>query len=270
MGGLVVSAATRPEAAVVMPAFNGGDTIRHALDSIATSVNACGRSVVISVADDGSTDATTTIVERFAIEHPSLPVVLTRHDENRGTGAARNTAAAAVEADVYLFLDQDDQYLEQHVGTCLEAFDRDRRIEYVWTDVQLDKPVHDDWVDSIAGALTQNLAVRRHAHRLVGGFLDDAATAAVGCDDVLYRRMLRVACVGVHVPTTTVRFRSYPGNAFDRQYEGKYRRPRNEAIDTMPPERAIHLPDVDRAFEQRMAGLHRRLVRLGRASGARR
>jgi glycosyltransferase involved in cell wall biosynthesis len=249
------------DAVVVVPTHDGATTIEGALGSAVASIESSGRAVAISVADDASTDDTCAVVERLSAA-TAVPVVVTRRPVNGGTGAARNTAAAAVDAPVLLFLDQDDEYLQDHVAVCLDALDDRREAHAVATRVVLDRAVHDDWVEAIEGSLTQNLAVRRHAHRLVGGFIDDPATAAVGCDDVLYRRLLGAVGRTVQLDVATVRFRARPGNSFERQFAAKFSRPRAEAADTLSPERARHLPAVEAAFASRWREVSARVRRL--------
>jgi len=57
------------------------------------------------IVDDGSVDATPTILDRLAREHPLLRVV--RHPVNRGLGAALATGFATARGDVVVTLDAD-------------------------------------------------------------------------------------------------------------------------------------------------------------------
>jgi glycosyltransferase involved in cell wall biosynthesis len=249
------------EASIVMPAFNGEATIAMAIETAIASVEMSRRRVAISVADDGSTDGTVALVDQIAAGS-DVPIVVTRHDLNQGTGAARNTAADAVDAPVLLFLDQDDEYLPGHVETCLGALEQRPAIDALKTRALLDRPVHDDWVEAIDGSLTQNLAVRRYAHRIIGGFLADRDTAIVGCDDVLYNRLLAEFFRVELIDERTVRFRHHPGNSFDRQYEAKFSRPADQAVPTLTPERAASMRSVQTRFEIRRRAVAERVARL--------
>lgn len=256
------------EAAIVMPALNGESTIAQAIRTAIASVGASRRRVVLSVTDDCSTDGTVAVVERIAARN-RMPIVISRHDVNRGTGAARNTATAAVSAPVLLFLDQDDEYLPNHVAICLDKLEQRPTIDAIKTRVQLDRPVHDDWVEPIARSLTQNLAVRTYAHRLMGGFLADRDTAIVGCDDVLYNRLLAEFFRVEEVDEPTIRFRHHPGNSFDRQYEAKFSRPLDAAVSTLTAERATSMKMVESHFATRRGEVAMRMMRLRRLGGRR-
>jgi glycosyltransferase involved in cell wall biosynthesis len=62
----------------------------------------------VIVVDDGSTDATTQIVERLRSEDPR--VRLARHERNRGYGAALRTGFAAASHEWVFFSDADAQF----------------------------------------------------------------------------------------------------------------------------------------------------------------
>ena len=254
----------RLRAAVVVPTWNGAAYVLTALRSIEASAKAARHDIVVAVCDDGSTDGTVDVVQSFA-ESADVPVTLVVHDTNRGTGAARNTAiASAAERDAacYLFLDQDDEYRPEHVAACLDALAADPRLDFVRTDVLLDRPVHPHWQRSIADTLVQTLCVRSFAHRLVGGFLDDAATATVGCDDVFYSRLLHRHLRGARLPSATVHFHQRDGNAFDRQWEHKFSRAPEDAQPTLTGARLAAEPAARAAFEQRARDVEQRVRRL--------
>lgn len=84
---------------VVMPVFNGSDTIEKALTSICLQKGAeLGRDYEVIVVNDGSTDMTEALVSQFPVKLINLP-------SNRGRIVARETGALAAGADVLLFID---------------------------------------------------------------------------------------------------------------------------------------------------------------------
>lgn len=249
------------DAAVVLPAWNGERTIEQALQSIEVSAERTRRSVIIVVVDDASTDDTTKVVDRFALRSNN-PVVLVRHESNLGTGAGRNSGVAAVDASAYLFLDQDDQFLPDHIDRCVRELGAHRQCDYVRTGVLLDRPVHPEWHEIIADSLVQAICVRSFAHRLIGGFIDDEAVAIVGCDDVYYRRLLASFLRGRRIPEATVRFRDRPGNSFSRQWVRKFSRSPAEAEATLVGPRLAALPAAEAAFAARVQEVEARVRRL--------
>jgi len=86
-----------PELTVIIPVYNGAGTIGDCLTALSASTFPNFEVIVV---DDGSSDESTAIVERF-------PVQLIRFDRNRGPAAARNAGAAASTAALLFFLDAD-------------------------------------------------------------------------------------------------------------------------------------------------------------------
>ena len=76
----------------LVPAYNEAATIVEVLDQI----SALDLERQIVVVDDGSTDGTGELAERWAAEHPDEAVVVVRQ-ENRGKGAAVRAAIPHVD-----------------------------------------------------------------------------------------------------------------------------------------------------------------------------
>lgn len=104
---------------VVIPAFNAGNALAEQLESLATQTFAEPFEVVI--ADNGSTDDTRGICERFRSRLHKL-VVLEATGE-RGPAFARNTGIAAAQSDVILTLDQDDLAASDYVERMAKALE---------------------------------------------------------------------------------------------------------------------------------------------------
>lgn len=94
--------------AVVVPVFNEGATIEHALTEIVAATDRhAGRSTVIAV-DDGSSDDSLATLRRLEARLDGLEVVA--HDRNQGYGQALRTGAARARDDGYeyaAFIDSD-------------------------------------------------------------------------------------------------------------------------------------------------------------------
>jgi CDP-glycerol glycerophosphotransferase len=91
-----------PRISVVLPVYNVAGYLPECLESVAAQTV---RDLEVIVVDDGSTDASAEIAERFAERDPRFRLI---HQGNGGLGSARNTGAAAAGGDFLAFVDSDD------------------------------------------------------------------------------------------------------------------------------------------------------------------
>lgn len=96
---------------VIIPAYNAELSLPRCLDSILAQRQ---RPTQIIVVNDGSTDETAEVVQRYAgkvsyIEQP-----------NMGQGAARNTGLRVATGEFIAFLDADDWWKPEFLGICVE------------------------------------------------------------------------------------------------------------------------------------------------------
>lgn len=89
--------------AVIIPCYNVEALLPRALDSVLAQDHP---DLDILCVDDGSTDGTVGVVERYA--HASNGRVRLHRQANRGAGAARNTGLAHTQGEWVQFLDADD------------------------------------------------------------------------------------------------------------------------------------------------------------------
>jgi len=94
---MVIPPLQKPPLTVVIPVHNGETTLTRCLDAILESTL---EGVEIIVVDDGSTDGTADILDRF-------PVRTLHHDRARGAALARNAGAAVARGDLICFVDSD-------------------------------------------------------------------------------------------------------------------------------------------------------------------
>ena len=92
-----------PGVSFLIPAHNESSTILEVLDRIA----ALDLDAQLVVVDDGSTDATASIVEGFAAEHSGVELLRQR---NRGKGAAIRLAATRITKGIAVIQDADMEY----------------------------------------------------------------------------------------------------------------------------------------------------------------
>jgi glycosyltransferase involved in cell wall biosynthesis len=74
----------KPLVSVIIPAFNAAACIRRALNSVLAQTY---QAIEVIVVDDGSSDATSAVVEEFATKDARFQLV---RQNNAGVGAARN------------------------------------------------------------------------------------------------------------------------------------------------------------------------------------
>jgi GT2 family glycosyltransferase len=87
-----------PSVTVYVPAYNVGQFLARAIESLLAQTYAADEILVI---DDGSQDATVEIARRYPL------VTIVRHDTNRGLAAARNTAVRTARNEFVASLDAD-------------------------------------------------------------------------------------------------------------------------------------------------------------------
>lgn len=91
---------------VIVPVFNRAGYLGAALDSIdMQELN--GVELEVIVVNDGSTDGSGTVAERWAAAHPEVSCRCLEQ-ANAGPGAARNAGVAAARGEMLAFLDADD------------------------------------------------------------------------------------------------------------------------------------------------------------------
>lgn len=91
---------------VIVPVYNVGNYLTKCLDSI---VNQTYTKLEIILVDDGSTDNSPSICDKYAIQDSRIKVI---HKMNGGLSDARNCGLDNMIGDFILFVDSDD-YLEQ-------------------------------------------------------------------------------------------------------------------------------------------------------------
>jgi GT2 family glycosyltransferase len=192
----------RPPAllSVVIACFNGAETLGRQLDALLGQRASAPFEVV--VADNGSTDGSRALVERYARRYAGVRIV--DASDARGLAHARNVGAAAAAGDALAFCDQDDEVAPGWVDAMADAL---AMHELVAGQLEHDalnepsaiavrgRPQSDGLVEwEAAGpppfAFGCTLGVRRAVHESIGGF-DEAFVR--GCEDVDYCWRLQAA-----------------------------------------------------------------------------
>ncbi len=107
-----------PRVSIVVPAWNAAAFIRKTLETVAAQTF---EDYEIIVVDDGSSDDTKLVVDRF-LKDKGLRGLCIRQ-ENMKIAGARNTGIRAAAADLIAFLDHDDLWFPDKLEKTLAEFD---------------------------------------------------------------------------------------------------------------------------------------------------
>jgi len=158
---------------VIIPVFNGELYLAEALESVLAQTH---RPFEIIVVDDGSTDGTAAVAQRFgaAVRYDPRP--------NGGAAAARNRGIELAAGDFLAFLDADDVWVDDKLANQMQAFADDPALEIVFGEVQqfLSPELPEDTrrqikipVERSAGKHVGAMLIRAEAFRKVGPFRSD-------------------------------------------------------------------------------------------------
>jgi len=160
-----MGAETLPTIGIVIPAYNAERWLGQALESVLSQSVQPSDIVVI---DDGSTDETAAVAERFG---DSVRVV---SQANAGIGAARNHGVALVKGELVGFLDADDLLAADSLACRAHALARHPEIDMVFGAVRRFSEMVDGEPiatnESQPGHLPAAMLIRRKALDRVGTF----------------------------------------------------------------------------------------------------
>jgi len=166
--------------AVVIPVFNGANTVARAIDS-ALCQRFDGEFEVI-VVNDGSTDATAAVLTQYESRIRVL------NQQNRGPAHARNVAAALSTAEYIAFLDADDAFMPDKLARTLPKLASDDQAAMLFHDaIALNRngrevapscvspesahpPSMHEMLTQLWPILTSTVVMRRQTFQLCGGF----------------------------------------------------------------------------------------------------
>ncbi len=106
---------------LVLPAYNEVQNIGPMLESVRGALEGLCRPWEILIVDDGSKDGTAELVEKLAGQDSQ--VVLIRHRENRGYGAALRSGFERARNELVFFTDADRQFELMQLPLLLEKID---------------------------------------------------------------------------------------------------------------------------------------------------
>jgi len=260
-------------ASLIISTFNHGRFVGAAIDSaLAQTLGA----VDVIVVDDGSTDDTLAILERYAGRVRIL------RQPNRGLAAARNTGLAAARGTFVSFLDADDVMAPTKLATQLAVLERSPAIGWTYCDVLMEMMATgattraserfgyaaralDGWLfpELIRGNFIPAIAplVRRTALEAAGGF-DEGLTALEDWD--MWLRLSLIA-EARYTPAVLVTYRIRPGGmSGDR---ARMDRSRFQVLDKMNRTRQVALESLGNVGRRIIADTHNWLGKEAYASG---
>jgi glycosyltransferase involved in cell wall biosynthesis len=125
-----------PRLSIVIPAYNESARIEAALSSVLTCVEARSWDAEILVVDDGSTDGTPAIIQRWRSTHPRLHLI--QNPGNRGKGYSVRNGLLQSAGDIVMFTDADLSAPIEEAERLIEAIDNgaDVAIGSRWLDKQ--------------------------------------------------------------------------------------------------------------------------------------
>lgn len=92
----------KPKVSIIVPVYNMRDYLEKCLDSVTGQTE---KEIEIILVDDGSTDGSGDILDRYAEKDERIIV---QHNKNQGISATRNSGIKAASADWLMFIDSDD------------------------------------------------------------------------------------------------------------------------------------------------------------------
>lgn len=210
-------AAARKTVSVIIPVFNGEATIAAAIDS--ALAQEFGGDLEVIVVNDGSTDATLSVLEAYR----GRVTVLDR--ANGGPASARNVGVQASHGEYIAFLDADDIWMPRKLEKTLAALDNDSGVAMVYTNASMmagggellgttytpedekRAPAMEDMLSRLWNILPSTAVMTRATFDQIGGFREEFATAHPQWEDGYFLIVAREQGRFVYLDEPTVHYR---------------------------------------------------------------
>ena len=200
----------RPLVSTVLPVYDGETHLAEAIESVLAQTY---RPLELVVVDDGSTDGSGAVAERYASSEVSI-----LRQANRGTAAARNAGVARSQGELIAHLDADDIWLAEKLEVQVEALAASASADAAcgWVEEFLSPELAEAERKRLRapraplpGYVLQAMLVRRSAHERVGAF-DSAWQAGQDLDWLLRARECGLRFL--ELPEVVVRRRLHAAN----------------------------------------------------------
>jgi len=150
------------QASIVLPAHNEQEAIGRVLAEIVEALSAEPIRYEILVVDDGSTDRTASLAERFALSCWQCPVRVIRRPQRGGAGAARKLGIRQARGEIVVMLDADGSYAAESIPELLAHFPAYDQVNGARTSEQGTLP----WLRRPAKWLIRKLACYLTGHKI--------------------------------------------------------------------------------------------------------
>jgi glycosyltransferase involved in cell wall biosynthesis len=208
---------TRKTISAIIPVFNGEATIAAAIDS--ALAQEFDGDIEVIVVNDGSTDATSSVLDAYRGRVTVLDRV------NGGPAAARNAGVRASHAEYIAFLDADDIWMPGKLEKTLAALDSDSGAAMVYTNASMmaangemlgvtytpenerRAPAMEDMLSGLWNILPSTALVKRATFDAIGGFHEAFATGHPQWEDSYFMLVAREHGRFVYLDEPTVFYR---------------------------------------------------------------
>ena len=258
---------------VIIPCYNAADTIAVQLEALAAQCWSEPWEVIIS--DNGSTDESLKIVERYKERLPGIRVV--DSSDRQGAAHARNVATLAATGDAFLFCDADDEVAPGWLSVMAEAVSKHDFVicrldteklnapwlQKSWKNSQRDGPIH-FYPPYLPFGGSCSIGVKRSLHDAVGGFDE----SVFGVEDIDYCWRIQLAGTKLHFVAHTAIYYRYP-EKFSRMYSQMLGIGENTAL-LYKRYQPLGMPKLSRPWKTgvvALTGLLRRLPRIRSKQG---
>lgn len=122
----------KPLISVLIPFYNREKLLPRAIESVLSQTYTRWNIVLV---DDGSTDGSAHVANRFCEISPSK-IFLIQQQERCGAGAARNTGIKYIKSDFIALLDSDDEWYPNFLEVIMDAFNYYPDIDWVYCNTE--------------------------------------------------------------------------------------------------------------------------------------
>lgn len=120
------------EITVIIPMYNNENTIISALDSVKNQT-AIDKILEIIIINDGSTDNSLQLVQKYKNENPKIPIKVI-DKKNGGASSARNEGLKIAKGKYIALLDSDDIWLPTKIERQMDILETNRNIDFLGCD----------------------------------------------------------------------------------------------------------------------------------------